>query len=80
MQDASLSGLTRIDHVTPNKAGDGLFIVEGRRDDPAHRRAYVDRDQAAQQTLEQSTQRLQQDLAIGVDQAPARETNRAMAM
>ncbi|MCC8538377.1 XVIPCD domain-containing protein [Xanthomonas axonopodis pv. poinsettiicola] len=80
VQDASLSGLSRIDHVTPNKAGDGLFVVEGRLDDPAHRRAYVDRGQAAQQTLEQSTQRLQQDLAGSVDQAPARDTNRAMAM
>ncbi|WP_349656600.1 peptidoglycan-binding domain-containing protein [Xanthomonas sp. 10-10] len=78
--DASISGLTRIDHVTPNKAGNGLFAVEGRLDDPAHRRAYVDRDQAVQQTLEQSTQKLRQDLPAGIEQEPARETNRAMAM
>ncbi|MCC4585525.1 peptidoglycan-binding protein [Xanthomonas melonis] len=80
VHDASISGLSRIDHVVANKAGNGLFAVEGGLDDPAHRRAYVDREQATQQTLAHSTQKLQQDLPAGVEQPAARETNRAMAM
>lgn len=82
-QDASIGGMTQIDHVVPSNNGKGFIAVEGKLDDPAHRRAFVDRDQAVQQTLEQSTQKLQQDMNLGLRQEPAqpaRDTTRAMAM
>lgn len=78
--DASIGGMTRIDHVVPSNNGKGFIAVEGKLDDPAHRRAYVDRDQAAQQTLEQSTQKLRQDLPVAAEPEPARETARAMSV
>ncbi|MDL5366068.1 peptidoglycan-binding domain-containing protein [Xanthomonas sp. NCPPB 2654] len=78
--DASISGMTRIDHVVASNNGNGLIAVEGKLDDPAHRRAFVDRDQATQQTLEQSTQKLRQDLPVAVEPEPVRETTRAMSV
>ena len=58
--EAKVAGLTRIDAVTPNASGTGLFAVQGRLDDPAAQRIYVDRGQAASQTVEQSSQMLRQ--------------------
>ncbi|MEA9491035.1 XVIPCD domain-containing protein [Xanthomonas campestris] len=77
--DASISGLTRIDHVVASKNGQGLFGVEGKLDDPSHRRVFVDREQASHQSLEQSTQKLRQDLPAA-EQEPTREPARAMSM
>ncbi|NYI18100.1 peptidoglycan hydrolase-like protein with peptidoglycan-binding domain [Xanthomonas arboricola] len=53
--EAKVSGLQRIDHVVPNKSGDGFFAVQGEMTDPAMRRVFVDRDQAQNQPLEQSS-------------------------
>ncbi|WP_228734374.1 peptidoglycan-binding domain-containing protein [Xanthomonas euvesicatoria] len=49
--EAKVSGLQRIDHVVPNKSGDGFFAVQGEMTDPAMRRVFVDRDQAQGQSL-----------------------------
>ncbi|MBN6112971.1 XVIPCD domain-containing protein [Xanthomonas bonasiae] len=78
--DASISGMKRIDHVVASTNGNGFIAVEGKLDDPAHRRAFVDRDQATQQTLEQSTQKLRQDLPLAVEQEPAREASRTVSL
>ncbi|MBX9403393.1 peptidoglycan-binding protein [Lysobacter sp. BMK333-48F3] len=67
--DARVSGMNRIDHVVPNASGTGLFAVQGEPTDPGHRRAFADRDQAVQQTVEQSTQKLQQDVPAMAPQA-----------
>lgn len=53
--ESKVSGLERIDHVVPNKSGDGFFAVQGEMTDPAMRRVFVDRDQAQNQPLEQSS-------------------------
>ncbi|MCL1552850.1 XVIPCD domain-containing protein [Xanthomonas nasturtii] len=53
--EAKVSGLQRIDHVAPNKSGDGFFAVQGEMTDPAMRRVFVDRDQAQSQSLENSS-------------------------
>jgi peptidoglycan hydrolase-like protein with peptidoglycan-binding domain len=67
--EAKIAGLTRIDAVTPNVSGTGLFAVQGRADDPGAQRVYVDRAQVANQTVEQSTQMLRQA-------SPAAESSR----
>jgi len=69
-----------VDHVVASNNGKGFIAVEGKLDDPAHRRAFVDRDQATQQTLEQSTQKLRQDLPVVAEPEPVRETTRAMSV
>ncbi|WP_183086797.1 peptidoglycan-binding domain-containing protein [Xanthomonas hortorum] len=53
--EAKVSGLERIDHVAPNKSGDGFFAVQGEMTDPAMRRVFVDRDQTQSQSLENSS-------------------------
>lgn len=74
--EARVAGMTRIDHVTLNTSGSGLFAVEGRLDDPGHRRIYADRAQAVAQTIEQSTRLWQQEgfteSARVAEAAPAR--------
>ncbi|WP_355582385.1 XVIPCD domain-containing protein [Xanthomonas cannabis] len=57
--DRSLAdnALSRVDHVVMGKTGN-LFAVEGRMDDPAHRRAHVEIDQAIHTPVEQSDQKL----------------------
>lgn len=60
--EARVSGLNRIDHVVPNTTGTGLFAVQGGLNDPAHHRAFADRGQAVGQSVEQTSQRLQQDV------------------
>lgn len=59
--EAKVSGLDRIDHVALGTNGQGLFAVQGRLDDPAHHRIYADREAAAQQPVERSSQQWQQD-------------------
>ncbi|UHQ21630.1 peptidoglycan-binding protein [Lysobacter sp. 5GHs7-4] len=60
--EARISGLNRIDHVVPNTTGTGLFAVQGGLNDPSHHRAFADRGQAVGQSVEQTSQRLQQDV------------------
>lgn len=59
--EAKVSGLSRIDHVALGTNGQGLFAVQGRLDDPGHHRVYADREAAAQQPVERSSQQWQQD-------------------
>ncbi len=82
--DRSLAdnALSRVDHVVMGKTGN-VFAVEGRLDDPAHKRVHVDIDQAIRTPVEQSDQKLlaanqtiaqeralaqQQDLARGISE------------
>lgn len=53
--EAKISGFGRIDHVVPTANGAGLFAVQGGLSDPGHQRVHVDKQQAANQPLEQST-------------------------
>ncbi|OOW77178.1 carboxypeptidase [Xanthomonas campestris pv. vitiswoodrowii] len=59
--ESKVSGLQRIDHVVPNKSGDGFFAVQGEMTDPAMRRVFVDRDQAQNQPLEQSSRQVAEE-------------------
>ncbi|MGV7167601.1 XVIPCD domain-containing protein [Xanthomonas citri] len=59
--ESKVSGLQRIDHVVPNKSGDGFFAVQGEMSDPAMRRVFVDRDQAQNQPLEQSSRQVAEE-------------------
>lgn len=59
--EAKVSGLNRIDHVVPNADGSGLFAVQGGLTDPGSQRAHVNKAQAANQPVEQSTFQVQQD-------------------
>ncbi|MEB1078336.1 peptidoglycan-binding protein, partial [Xanthomonas campestris pv. campestris] len=53
--ESKVSGLQRIDHVVPNKSSDGFFAVQGEMTDPAMQRVFVDRNQAQNQPLENSS-------------------------
>ena len=59
------NGLERVDHVllsqaTPEShAGKNLFVVQGEPDNPAHLRASIPTEQAAQTPVEQSVQQLE---------------------
>lgn len=59
------SGLERVDHVllsqaTPEShAGKNLFVVQGESDNPAHLRASIPTEQAAQTPVEQSVQQFE---------------------
>ncbi len=57
--DRSLAenALTRVDHGVMGKTGN-VFAVEGRLDDPAHKRVHVAVEQAIQTPVEQSDQQL----------------------
>ncbi|MCC8468986.1 XVIPCD domain-containing protein [Xanthomonas phaseoli] len=67
--DRSLAdnALSRVDHVVMGKTGN-VFAVEGRLDDPAHKRVHVEIDQAIRTPLEQSDQKL-----LAANQAIAQE-------
>ncbi|MFA1260104.1 XVIPCD domain-containing protein [Xanthomonas axonopodis pv. fascicularis] len=67
--DRSLAdnALSRVDHVVMGKTGN-VFAVEGRLDDPAHRRVHVEIDQAIRTPVEQSDQKL-----LAANQAIAQE-------
>lgn len=66
---AKAQALSRIDHVVLGNGGAGLkpgeniFVVEGRLDDPANRRAHMPTEQAAKTPVEASFDRL-----LGVNQ------------
>lgn len=53
------NALHSADHVVLSTDGRNLFVVEGRLDDPAHKRAVVDLAQAAQTPVEQSDRKLE---------------------
>lgn len=59
--EAKTQGLKKIDHVVLNTANTGLFAVQGRIDDPAHHRLYVDKAQAVAQPIEASTQQINRE-------------------
>lgn len=59
--EARVSGLSRIDHVVPSTNGTGLFAVQGGLNDPAHQRVLANKEQAMNQSIEQSSHKLQQD-------------------
>ncbi|MBW8809605.1 MAG: hypothetical protein JF591_12375 [Lysobacter sp.] len=71
-RDYSLSAnaLNRVDHIVMGATGH-LFAVEGRLDDPAHKRATVIIEQAIKTPVEQSDQKLQ-----AANQAIAHERQR----
>ncbi|MGH8025735.1 MAG: XVIPCD domain-containing protein [Pseudoxanthomonas sp.] len=59
--EAKASGLTRVDRVLPNTNGTGVFLVQGEPSDPANRRVYMDKAQAAAEPIEKSTAQVQQE-------------------
>ncbi|CAD0323388.1 peptidoglycan-binding domain-containing protein [Xanthomonas hortorum] len=71
--EAKVSGLQRIDHVVPNKSGDGFFAVQGEMSDPAMRRVFVDRDQAQTQPLERSSRQVAEESQRQVQQAQTQD-------
>ena len=64
-------GMTRVDTVAASRDGANLFAIQGPVDSDSHRRLMVDHQQAAGQTLEQSTER--------VDIAQQRQTTTVLA-
>ena len=73
--EAKVSGLQRIDHVVPNKSGDGFFAVQGEMTDPAMRRVYVDRAQAEAQPLEHSTRQVAEESQRQAQQTQMQEAD-----
>ncbi|PPU23519.1 carboxypeptidase [Xanthomonas arboricola pv. guizotiae] len=79
--ESKVSGLQRIDHVVPNKSGDGFFAVQGEMTDPAMRRVFVDRNQAQNQSLENSSRQAAEESQRQATQVQAQETaSRSMSM
>ncbi len=75
----SANALSRVDHVAMGGNGN-IFAVEGRLDDPAHKRAFVSTQEAIQMPVEQSDQKLQaahqaiaQEQQLAQQQAMSRE-------
>ncbi|MEA9708033.1 XVIPCD domain-containing protein [Xanthomonas campestris] len=67
------NALQRVDHVLMGKNGN-LVAIEGRIDDPTHKRAAVSIDQAIQMPLEQSDAKLQAaNQAIAQEQTQTRQ-------
>jgi hypothetical protein len=61
--EARASGLNKIDHVVQNANGTGVFAVQGELNDPSHKRVVMDKQQAENQPIQQSSQQLRQDVA-----------------
>ena len=79
--ESKVSGLQRIDHVVPNKNGDGFFAVQGEMTDPAMQRVFVDRNQAQNQPLENSSRQAVEESQRQATQVQAQETaSRSMSM
>ncbi|WP_047124454.1 peptidoglycan-binding domain-containing protein [Xanthomonas arboricola] len=79
--ESKVSGLQRIDHVVPNKSGDGFFAVQGEMTDPAMQRVFVDRNQAQNQSLENSSRQAAEESQRQATQVQAQETaSRSMSM
>lgn len=56
---AHVSGLTQIDHILLGKDGTNLFAVQGRVDDPLHRRVHVNHANAMSQPVDQQATQMQ---------------------
>ncbi|MCC4635336.1 peptidoglycan-binding domain-containing protein [Xanthomonas dyei] len=79
--ESKVSGLQRIDHVVPNKSGDGFFAVQGEMTDPAMQRVFVDRNQAQNQPLENSSRQAAEESQRQAIQVQTQETaSRSMSM
>lgn len=78
--EAKASGLTRIDHVLPNTNGSGVFLVQGEPGDPANRRVYMDKGQAAAEPIEKSTAQVQQETQNPPQAQQEREQRRTMGI
>ncbi|MCC4635328.1 MULTISPECIES: peptidoglycan-binding domain-containing protein [Xanthomonas] len=79
--ESKVSGLDRIDHVVPNKSGDGFFAVQGEMTDPAMQRVFVDRAQAQNQPLENSSRQAAEESQRQATQVQTQETaSRSMSM
>jgi len=77
--EAKVSGMSKIDTVALSTNGSGLFAVQGAMNDPGHHRIYVDKTKAAAQSIEKSTQQLQQENMPVAAQAQAQESQRKAA-
>ncbi|WP_415916110.1 peptidoglycan-binding protein [Xanthomonas arboricola] len=79
--ESKVSGLQLIDHVVPSKSGDGFFAVQGEMTDPAMQRVFVDRNQAQNQSLENSSRQAAEESQRQATQVQAQETaSRSMSM
>ncbi|MEF9421470.1 peptidoglycan-binding protein [Xanthomonas citri] len=79
--ESKVSGLQRIDHVVPNKSGDGFFAVQGELTDPAMQRVFVDRNQAQNQPLENSSRQAAEESQRQATQVQTQETaSRSMSI
>ncbi len=79
--ESKVSGLQRIDHVVPNKSGDGFFAVQGEMTDPAMQRVFVDRNQAQNQPLENSSRQVAEESQRQAIQVQTQESaSRSMSM
>ncbi|WP_407469428.1 peptidoglycan-binding protein [Xanthomonas campestris pv. raphani] len=79
--ESKVSGLQRIDHVVPNKSSDGFFAVQGEMTDPAMQRVFVDRNQAQNQPLENSSRQAAEENQRQATQVQTQETaSRSMSM
>ncbi|CAE6784921.1 hypothetical protein XA1311A_24970 [Xanthomonas arboricola] len=79
--ESKVSGLQLIDHVVPSKNGDGFFAVQGEMTDPAMQRVFVDRNQAQNQSLENSSRQAAEESQRQATQVQAQETaSRSMSM
>ncbi|MGH8050120.1 MAG: XVIPCD domain-containing protein [Arenimonas sp.] len=74
--EAKVSGMNRIDSIALSTNGSGLFAVQGAMNDPAHQRIYVDKNQAAAQPIEKSTQQLQQENLLSAQVAQGQDQQR----
>lgn len=77
---AKENGLSRIDHVVISRGGvgiqtgDNVFVVEGRLDDPANRRAHMNTEQAMQMPSDVSIQRIEAlNKSVEAEQTQARQ-------
>ncbi|QWF19506.1 peptidoglycan-binding domain-containing protein [Lysobacter capsici] len=81
--EAKASGLKQIDSVAQNTTGTGLFAVEGALDDPANKRAYVEKGVAVQQPVEKSSELLRQGQELpqqpGPEPVPATPSPRPLS-
>lgn len=74
------SGLTRVDHVVFSQktdriaAGENVFVVQGRLDDPAHVRAHMKTEAAVQTPEAVSFQKIEAINERATQQAPALQT------
>lgn len=78
--EAKASGLTRVDHALPNTNGSGVFLVQGEPGDPANRRVYMDKAQAAAEPIEKSTAQVQQETQNQPQAQQEREQRRTIGV